>query len=518
MAILSHRWRLFGILALAAAFRIVLLSDNPPGLFRDEADKGYSTYSLIRTGEDLGGRRWPLQIKSFEAYTSPFYHWLSIPSIRFLGLSLFSTRLVSALAGTLACGAVYLLGSAWSSRKLGLLAALLLAVSPWHLLFSRWANQGILMTLFIPLAVWATWRMLEEPPERGRGILKWIVAGGIFWGLSWNTYAPARLFVPLFMASIFLVQLGFSKSRWHDCLRLFLAGLISLVVAAPFAIDIFLNWEQTQSRLEFLTTGEPLTPSVFFINYFKHWDPYYLFWAGDSNPRHHIPGQGQLGFLEGILAVVGLFGLSRTTGTWRGWLLLWLVLAPVPAAITHEGLPHALRSLMIVPAFSLLAATGLAWLGYASANFFSKRIATAGLSVLVIAQSVYTGFLFFREYPRDEWVAYSWETGLVEAIEWVEETRRYGEVCVVTGILEYPEAYLRFVLKPDPESEIENNGFEGFRTLPLGQAIDPRVDTAPGLYLERSRLGGKPPSWRKVPPAEGFEKMDLYWRLYRVGE
>ncbi len=518
MSVLNHRLSLIGILVLAGVLRLALLSDNPPGLFRDEADKGYATYALIETGKDSSGRSWPLQIKSFEAYTSPFYHWLSIPSIRLLGLDIFSTRLPAALAGTLACGAVYLLGAAWSSKKLGLMAALLLAISPWHLLFSRWANQGILMTLFIPLALWATWKCLKESADNRMTLLGWVGLSGILWGISWNTYAPARLFIPLFMASIFMIQIGFSETKGADSLRLFLSGLVSLIAAGPFVLDILMNWEETQTRLEFLTGGQSFSFGLFMKNYFAHWNPMYLILNGDANPRHHILGQGQLSWTEVVLWCFSIVGLIKTRGTWRGWLIAWFILAPIPAAITNEGLPHALRTLMIVPAFALSGGIGLAWFAYKMAKQFSRRTAAVILSLLILSQSVFTGYQFFRKYPNNDRVALAWEKGLVDAIEWVEETKIPGEVCVITGIVEYPDAYLDFVLKPDPRWISEGGGYEGYHLLPTGKPIDPRVLNSPGLYLERSMLGGKPSNWRKVQPTEDFLKMDLYWRLYRVIE
>ncbi|MCA9415557.1 MAG: glycosyltransferase family 39 protein [Candidatus Omnitrophica bacterium] len=504
----NKKLQLAGVLLLAAVLRFVFLADNPPGLFRDEADKGYTTYSLIKTGKDLGGHKWPLQIQSFGAYTSPFYHWLSIPSIRILGLNVFSTRLIAAIAGVLACGA-------WASEKLGLLSALILAVSPWHLLFSRWANQGILMTLFIPLALWATWRALEISEDKRLKSLAWILLAGMFWGISWNTYAPARLFVPLFMASIFLIQIAFSPRRFSDGIRLVLAGLTSVAVASPFILDILFHWEETQTRLKFLTGGEPLTWGGFLLNYLKHWDPGYLFLYGDENLRHHVPGEGQLNVFEVVFGLIGIFGLFKTTGLWRGWLLAWLLLSPVPAAITNEGLPHALRTLMIVPGFSLLAGVGVAL----AAHWLTQKssvLSFAAIAILLVAQTVFVGYLFFQKFPNDEKAAYAWETGLVEALKWTEVSRGPTELCTLTGVLEYPEAYLQFVLKPDPGSIQRGGGYPGYHFLPLGRATDPRRDTAEGLYLERAYFAGKPPNWKKVPPPEEYEKMDLYWRLYRV--
>ncbi|MCX6999174.1 MAG: hypothetical protein NT106_02590, partial [Candidatus Sumerlaeota bacterium] len=41
---------IFLILCVAGFFRLWNLGKNPPALFRDEAEKGYTAYSIVRTG------------------------------------------------------------------------------------------------------------------------------------------------------------------------------------------------------------------------------------------------------------------------------------------------------------------------------------------------------------------------------------------------------------------------------------------------------------------------------------
>ncbi|MBK7496697.1 MAG: glycosyltransferase family 39 protein [Candidatus Omnitrophica bacterium] len=231
---------LIAILVLAATLRLVVLDKNPPGLFRDEARKAFSTWSLLTTGKDLTGRSWPLQVKELKAYTTPFYHWFSIPFFSTLGVSVFSTRLLAALAGSLACLFVFLLAKEWISVSAGCWSALLLAISPWHLLFSRWANQGILMTVFIPAAVWLTVRALREA-----GVKMWIhsVLAALLWALSWNAYEPSRLFAPL----LFFAVMGIEGSRSiKSLLRLSGIGALTAIFLLPFLVDIWNNWAETQ--------------------------------------------------------------------------------------------------------------------------------------------------------------------------------------------------------------------------------------------------------------------------------
>src|SRR3989338_489602 len=119
------------ILVLAAWLRFYRLTDFPPGLYSDEASYGYNAYSILTTGRDEWGKFLPLTIQSFGDYKPPMTAYLTIPSIAIFGLNEFAVRFPSAVFGTLTVLLIYLLAQE-IHRDAALLAALLLAISPWH--------------------------------------------------------------------------------------------------------------------------------------------------------------------------------------------------------------------------------------------------------------------------------------------------------------------------------------------------------------------------------------------------
>jgi hypothetical protein len=544
---------------LAGANRFVGLADNPPGLFRDEADKAYSTYSLLETGKDLAGRTWPLQIKAFGAYTSPLYHWFSLPFIGGFGVNLWTTRCVAAMAGTLACLGVYLVGREMAGIRAGLFSALLLAVSPWHFLFSRWANQGMLMTLFLPLAAWATWRAVRSTPAANKKVWRWVGLAGLFWALAWIAYAPARLFVPLILFALLGLESfpvaklpslggrGWGRGKLQDRTdrpphltsptggeepgpptlpaRLGMApgailcvGALTVILILPFLIDVVLRWDETQTRLKFLAGDQPLSAASFLRNYFSHWDPRYLLLDGDANPRHHPftrTGLGQLTWLEFLSCAFGVMALTKVKGRMGLWLLSWLALAPVPAAITQEGLPHALRTLMIVPAFALLGGIGLAYV-LEKLPEGKRWLGRVGIGLGFALQSGLCLFLFVTEYPETS--GPFWEAGTLEAFELVEASRRENEVCTVTGLVEHPETFVYFTRLPDPKEVQEGKATEGYEFLPTGKPFDLASSNRKGLFLLRPGEIRKPLDWEEIRPDPPDEKLERAWRLYRSGE
>src|SRR5579863_2905109 len=55
---------LIAILVVAAGLRFYNLAGDPPGLFCDEASRIYDAYSVLHTGADRWGERFPFYFKS----------------------------------------------------------------------------------------------------------------------------------------------------------------------------------------------------------------------------------------------------------------------------------------------------------------------------------------------------------------------------------------------------------------------------------------------------------------------
>src|SRR3989338_1293700 len=145
---------LISILILAAVLRLYRLGEFPAGFNADEAALGYNSYSLLLTGRDEHGHPWPVNLESFGDFKPALYSYLLIPWIKLFGLNEWVVRLPAATAGIIAVVLIYLLGKELIDRKFGLISAALLAVSPWHLHFSRGAWEVNLATTFILLGVY----------------------------------------------------------------------------------------------------------------------------------------------------------------------------------------------------------------------------------------------------------------------------------------------------------------------------------------------------------------------------
>jgi hypothetical protein len=53
------------VLSLGAFLRFCKVSSNPPNLYVDEVANGYNAYSILKTGRDEYGKKFPLSFRSF---------------------------------------------------------------------------------------------------------------------------------------------------------------------------------------------------------------------------------------------------------------------------------------------------------------------------------------------------------------------------------------------------------------------------------------------------------------------
>jgi hypothetical protein len=183
--------------------------------------------------------------------------------------------------GLLTVAATYWLGQEmFADRRISLIAAALLAVSFWHLLFSRLGLRAISQPLFQALAVAALLRGLSHHNWR------WLAMGGIFLGLTAYTYLAARLFpVVLLLACVPLV---FNRTtyqrRWG---QLLLFGGMALVVVSPLLSYFWTHPDAFWVRVSQIAPGE--AGSGIGESYLKSLGMFFV--QGDPYGRFNLPGR-----------------------------------------------------------------------------------------------------------------------------------------------------------------------------------------------------------------------------------
>lgn len=372
------------LLGISLWVRVVGSNFSPISLNFDEAALAYNAYSLMLTGKDEYGVRFPLNLRSFNDYKPAMYAYLSIPWIKVFGLSPSSIRLTSAIFGTLSLFFWWLIVRRvlkvgdWVA--LGLTA--IIAFNPWRLHYSRVAFETNVSASFFVMAICFLlyW-------DKG-----WIKRLGffIFGALSMYTYHAARMAMPV-VSVLFLADPlawnwknlgGEVKKRWS---KVGLVVVYFLLVLAPLFMgnntrEVFRRLGQTNlfnkyypfapreireglgSVLGTVESGyflgalfsgrllSYLSPRNVAINVFS--------WVDHS--AGGISQSGMLGWLGAwfLLWGIGSFMANFKKNTNLRYLAYWMGAGILPAAVTMEWL-HPLRALNFFPALEMVMAMGI---------------------------------------------------------------------------------------------------------------------------------------------------------------
>ena len=410
---------LLGIILLGALLRVGFLSRIPDGFFCDEASAGYDAYSLLKTQCDRYGKFMPLFSRSFGDYPEATYRYLTIPFIAILGLNEFAARLPEAVISVFSILILYFLCKELFNERIALVAALLLAISPWHIQFSRnCMNCYNLFPFFFCLALLFFLKARKK--------VSYLFLSSVMFSFSIYTYYAAIIFTPLFLFGLGII---FLKNLLKNKVQVFIASGIFL----SFFILLSLNWMSPEGMARAKGTLH-LSLSENIRNYARYFSPRFLFFRGDSNLRHCISGMGQLYLFELITVLAGivraLLGIKRKE---HMTLFLWLFLYPIPAALTDPY--HAGRSIIGAPLFSILSAFGL----FTLINLFKPRIMKTIFLIGSILIVTFSFAVFCRKYFLDypKYSAEAWQYGMREAITYAERNS-YDQVVLSSN---FREAY-----------------------------------------------------------------------------
>lgn len=378
-----------GIALAAFALYLFRITVTPNGLYWDEMDVGYQAFSFLKTGKDYFGNSLPIHFQSFADFRTPLYLYAAVPSVALFGLSALAVRLPAAEFGAISVFLIYLVTVEFTNRKyIGLLAAVMLALVPWHFHYSRQAFEATLLLLMFLFGLFAFWRSSKDP--------RWLPFSAIGFGLCTYAYSTAKLFIPIFVGFLGLIYL-------KELLRmpkkyLITAILLFIIIGIPIAWNTFQGSGNRRFSEISIFTEQGVVPyinemrrvttmaqqedasqpnlysilrynkpvyfgSIIANNYAAAYSAKFLFLSGDQNLRHNagVNKVGQLYPVMLILLLLGFYAIyvyRHDLGKKSLILLFWILLAPLAAAITREGNPHATRLYFLLPALIVTCSLG----------------------------------------------------------------------------------------------------------------------------------------------------------------
>lgn len=460
------------IIILAGMLRLYALATTPSSLYWDEASLGYNAYSILETARDEFGNFLPsTNFPAFGDYKPPGYIYLTVPSIALFGLNEFAIRFPSAFFGVLTVVITYFLTyKLFKKEKIALFAALFLAISPWHLQFSRGAFEANLGLFFSLSGIYFFIKFAKDNSL-------FLLASALSFILAMYTFTGQRLFVPPILLVLTMI---FYKEIYRKKIIVIVASIVSIILFWPLLIfathtqqgklrfdevSIFKNLDPINYSIKlreqdsfsyisnFIHNRRLIYTREYLSHYFDAFNLNFLLTSGDVNPRLSIQEMGNLYLFEFILAIMGIYFLFINKQKYRYLLILWLLVSPLGPATAKET-PHALRMIHVLPTFQILAAFGLSiLLSLKFANFIKVAI----LPFVVILFFYYL-HIYYVHWPK----TYSgeWQYGYKEAVNFSKKYFDEVDEIIVTPSLGRPYIYFLLYYPIHPETFWLNSNIE----------------------------------------------------------
>lgn len=458
------------IVLLGGVIRFINLGGLPAGFHGDEAAYGYNAYSILKTGTDEYGKRFPLILKSFEDYKPALYAYLDIPFIAIFGLNETATRLPSALFGTLTILYIYIFMKRYfkSNEFIALTSSFLLAITPWHIILSRTTSEVIVSLFFLLLMMDSLVRISEKYNW------KWFAAAVISGILAFSSYTASRFYV-LIIAVIF-VLFSIQKLKKKIIVSNPLIGFLIIILILELIYNVFsynnrfnqvsiFSNPATTLKIEEQIREDQFTPVIITrlfhnkvinyaktisANYLQYFSLDFLALNGVLPMRQKVVDTGLYYFWELIFLLIGIIFIIKKQK--RNELLLlaaWLLLL-IPCAITRDDVPNVYRALVTIPFMIGITSVGLyeVWIWLIKLR---KQLAIICGVLIISIFCVYEAGYFFHQYiihneKHQPWYRDFAMKGLVNAVN------RYSSDFSSVIVTKTKASYIHFLFydKTDP--------------------------------------------------------------------
>lgn len=455
------------ILGLGIFLRFYQLGEIPPGLNPDEASIGYNAYSLLETGQDRYGQNLPLAFRSLGTYLLPLYTYLTIIPVAIFGPTIFSVHFISALSSVLIVILTALI--AFEIKKITflnkLMIVLLISISPWAVYFGRAGHEiSLSLALFI-LSIFLFIKSISNP--------KLICITLLIAGLSGYAYYSERyLGLILFPLLIWIFREKFIRHK-----KYLLVGIVFLIISQLPHL-VLIRSEAFTRRIEQVNyfsdkvsdeDGGKLLYILkeFSSHYLEYFSPRSLFFDPDPQQARSTPDLSVfyiwmiIPFLFGIKIFLNnegnLLSYRNKSDPIFKILLLLLVVAPIPAALTRDPF-YSLRVLSFLWVLTILISFGSSYLLELIPKKPIRIILILALATISLV-SLYNSYFILLKYEREDNYGYQYR-------ELVYKLGEYSDKKIVVDADRVTAAHIwiPFYGKVEPfkyqsqvSSEIKNN-------------------------------------------------------------
>lgn len=424
LSLFSSKWSAFGLVGVVALLgRFWQLARFPAGLHQDEAWFAYNAWLLLQNGANIYGEKWPLTVDMWGDHVSAIHSYVLVPFI-----ALFGAHTAAFRSGIIVMGILAAFIAAWwlyrqtKNVLLVLLAAIMMAVSPWAIVMSRASSSVMVDSFVLALFILVVSQVISSAAQskltkRMHYVWLWLGMAAVY-GLSivcYITYFTSRLLIPPYLVGIGLYYWWQYRQLWRHQLTVAIVALLVAYLVFPFGYFLRTpyamgRYQETailgsdtvkaaltahiaqagqagmpiwMTRLRYNKVTENL--SAFWRQYVGLLSPSVMLFQNGPPARYTVPNGASMTVFEYmgvVLAVaalvlvrpkvadvkINLDGKAEQTSALKTSLadlrplialtLFFTLVAAVPSALTQDDFPNMQRAVIMVPWIQVTAALG----------------------------------------------------------------------------------------------------------------------------------------------------------------
>ncbi|MCX6791729.1 MAG: glycosyltransferase family 39 protein [Candidatus Gottesmanbacteria bacterium] len=376
-------------------FRLYKLSSIPFGLNNDTSWDATAAVDMLR------GNLSPYLPYAAEG-------WRGEPIIRLpaalftliLGRNPMTVRLASDMFGIATIIPLYLLLRLLFNKKIAWVSSFFVAISGWHITFSKVGWQAIAVPCFSTLTFYYFFKGI-----RSNNIKNYILSG-IFLSGSLYTYIAARI-LPLFILCLCIhVIIVHSKQFTHYIRSLSVLIGTFIITSLPIIYYAFNNWPNYVSRASYLNIWTPMEHQKTLTPLFQNIQTALLLFTHNANGNDFFISEPLLDQPARLLFPLGvaiaLWYFLKEKKKAYGFMLSWFIFALIPGIVST---PNGNRAIGTIPSVYFFSAIGLVWVISLITHFFrgsvQKILSVSILSLVLLYGTIVTYQIYLGPMRRE---------------------------------------------------------------------------------------------------------------------
>ncbi|MBE7059123.1 MAG: glycosyltransferase family 39 protein [Ruminococcaceae bacterium] len=427
------------IILIGCLVRIAEFGSIPAGFNQDEAFAGYEAYSLLNYGTDSWGYVNPCYFVSWGSGMNVLESYLAIPFIAIFGLSVETFRMPQLLCACISLPVFYLLLKEMFNKKIALTGLFVFAISPWHIMLSRWGLESNLAPAFLLFGLFFFVKGLKNN--------RYWVLSAMMYGVALYSYSITWAVVPttVLLLGIYVM---FSKHKisWRATI---LSALVLFVMALPLMLFVLVNNEIIpEIRTSYISVPKLLVMRDYDIALSNlkesaNWENFFnLYWGqNDGLIWNSTEKYGMFYKISSPFIAFGFIGLA--VGAWEKLrkkifsfelvvLLGFLCSLVACVMLTHVNI-NRINSIHIYTVILLTYGLYTFWeLGKAASKvkYAAKTVLVVFIVVMTFSFCSFTNY-YFKEYNNE--ISNLFNQSVEESVDYVNE-HGFESVCVDSEI------------------------------------------------------------------------------------